>query len=35
MARPLWVEFAGAECMIARPDPFLRFEDEKYRLEEI
>jgi hypothetical protein len=23
MARPLWIEFSGAECMIARPDPFL------------
>jgi hypothetical protein len=23
MARPLWIEFPGAECMIARPDPFL------------
>ena len=23
MARHLWVEFLGAECMIARPDPFV------------
>ena len=23
MARPLWVEFPGAECMIARPAPLL------------
>ena len=23
MARPIWVEFAGDECMIARPDLFV------------
>ena len=25
MARPLWIKFSGAECMIARPDPLLPF----------